>query len=158
MKKRENMYIEQVIRRYKNKKIKLYVDMDGVIADYEVGNASDFHLKRPLISNISKLEVISKINNVELFILSITRMDEGFEQKQMWLDKNAPFFKKENRVIISRESNEFINSDDLKAQYVKNLKRDGSLIIVIDDDPRVLFKIKELCEDVVLLKDTVLVD
>ena len=98
------------------------------------------------------------MENIELFILSISRMDEGVEQKQGWLDIYAPFFKKENRVIIPRESNEFKSSSELKSTFIKEIERDDSVIIVIDDDPRVLFAIKDICSDVVLLKDTVLVD
>ena len=96
--------------------------------------------------------------NIELFIFSATRMNEGFDQKQGWLDKYAPFFKKENRIIISREANNMIPSAELKAKYLKDYKRDGSVLIVIDDDPRNLKAIRNLNEDIVLLKDTVLVD
>ena len=152
------MYLKEYLERIDGKKIKMYVDMDGVIADYIVGEAEKFDLKRPLYTSISKLEEISKMENIELFILSISRMDEGVGQKQGWLDKYAPFFKKENRVIIPRESNDFKSSSELKSTFVKNIQRDDSIIIVIDDDPRVLFAIKDICTDVILLKDTVLVD
>ena len=152
------MYLKEYLKKFENKKIKMYVDMDGVIADYEVGIPHGFDKKRPLISNISKLEEISKMENVELYILSITRMDEGYNEKNIWLDQHAPFFKKENRVIISRESNNFISSPDLKSDFIKNLERDGSIIVVIDDDPLVLHKIQETSEDAILLKDTALVD
>lgn len=152
------MYLKEYLKRFENQKIKIYVDMDGVIADYEVGIPHDFDKKRPLISNISKLEDISKMENVELYILSVTRMNKGYEEKNIWLDKHAPFFKKENRVILSRESNDFIPSYELKSNFVKEIQRNGSIIIVIDDDPIVLHKIQETCNDIVLLKDTVLVD
>ncbi len=152
------MYLKELLEKYNDKKIKLYVDMDGVIADYIVGEAEKFDQKRPLYSSISKLEEISKMKNVELFILSISRMDEGVEQKQGWLDKYAPFFKKENRVIIPRESNDFKSSSELKSEFMKDIQRDNSVIVLIDDDPRILFAVKDICPDVVLLKDTVLVD
>ena len=152
------MYLKEYIKKFENQKIKMYVDMDGVIADYEVGIPYDFDKKRPLISNISKLEDISKLDNVELFILSITRMNKGYEEKNIWLDKHAPFFKKENRVIISRESNDFISSYELKSNFIKEIQKDGSVIIVIDDDPRNLKEIRKLNEDIILLKDTALID
>lgn len=152
------LYLKELLEKYNDKKIKLYVDMDGVIADYIVGEAEKFDQKRPLYSSISKLEEISKMKNVELFVLSISRMDEGVEQKQGWLDKYAPFFKKENRVIIPRESNDFKSSSELKSQFMKDIQRDNSVIVLIDDDPRILFAVKDICPDVVLLKDTVLVD
>ena len=152
------MYLKEYLEKLNDKKIRLFVDMDGVIADYIVGEAEKFDKKRPLFSSISKLEEISKMENVELFILSVSRMDEGIEQKNGWLDIYAPFFKKENRVIIPRESNEFKSSSELKSTFIKNLERDDSVIVLIDDDPRILFAIKDICDDVILLKDTVLVD
>ena len=152
------MYLKNYLKQYKDQKIKLFVDMDGVIADYIFGNAKDYDKKRPLKDSIKKLEEISKMPNIELFIFSATRYNEGLEQKQWWLDTYAPFFKKDNRIIISREANDMIESSILKANYLKDYKRDNSLIIVIDDDPKNLKEISKTNEDVILLKDTVLVD
>ena len=154
------MYIKEYLKQYEDKKVKLFVDMDGVIADYVVGAAvgRDYDTKRPLFESINKLEEVSKLPNVEMFILSCTRYNEGFEQKQVWLDKYAPFFKKENRVIVSREANNMEKTEVLKAQFMRDYPRDDSVLIVIDDDPRNLNAIKDLCDDVVLLKDTVLDD
>jgi len=152
------MYLKNYLRQYKNKKIKLLVDMDGVIADYEFGSARDYDKKRPLMASIRKLEKISEMPNVELYIFSATRKDEGIEQKHWWLDTYAPFFKKENRIIISRESNNMEESASLKANYLKDLKRDDSIIMVIEDDPKNMKEINKLNEDVILLKDTILVD
>ncbi len=150
------MYIDDVLEKYKGKKIKLYVDMDGVIADYDVGMPRDYDKKRPLISNIAKLEEISKNTNIEMNILSVTRHDKGFEEKNIWLDEFAPFFPKKNRNIISRESNGFEKSSILKANFIKGINR-NKIIIIIDDDPLVLKRIHKENEDVVLLKDTALV-
>lgn len=152
------MYLKEYLNKYKDKKIKIFVDMDGVIADYIFGSAQDYDQKRPLYDSIKKLEKISKMSNVELYILSATRYTEGIEQKKWWLDQFAPFFKKENRIIISREANSMIESAVLKANYLKDHKRDGSMIIVIDDDPKILKEIRKLNEDIILLKDTALVD
>ncbi len=152
------MYIKEYLKQYDNKKIKLFVDMDGVIADYVFESAKDYHLKRPLFDSIKKLEEISKLPNVELYIFSATRKTEGIEQKNWWLDKYAPFFKEKNRIILSREANDMIESSLLKANYLKDYKRDDSILIVIDDDPKNLREIKKLSDDVIVLKDTVLVD
>lgn len=152
------MYFEKCIEDFGNKKIKIFVDMDGVIADYQVGIPYDYDKKRPLHCNLQKLENVSKLDNVELHILSVSRMDEGVAQKNEWLDKYAPFFKYENRIIIPRESNDFKPSTELKSEFVKGIKRDGSIIIVIDDDCRILKKLHEENKDVILYKDTVFVD
>ena len=152
------MYIKEYLENFKEQNIKLFVDMDGVIADYIFGDARDYDKKKPLFDSIKKLEEISKMSNVELFIFSATRYSEGIEQKHLWLDKYAPFFKYENRIIISREENDMAESASLKAKYLKEYKRDDSVIIVIDDDPKNLKEIRKLNDDIILLKDTVLVD
>lgn len=152
------MYLKKYLDEYKDKSIKLFVDMDGVIADYVFGEAKDYDKKRPLYDSIKKLETISKMENVELYILSVTRKNEGLEQKNIWLDKFAPFFKKDNRVIISREENNMIESSILKSSFLRHFERDKSILIVIDDDPTILKEIRKNNEDIILLKDTVLID
>ena len=152
------MYLKDYLSKFDNKKIKLFVDMDGVIADYIFGSAKDYDKKRPLYDSISKLEKISKMENVELYILSSTRYSSGIEQKNWWLDNYASFFKPENRIIISREANNMRDSSTLKAEYLSNYKRDNSVLILIDDDPKNLKDVQKLNEDIVLLKDTVLID
>ena len=152
------MYLKEYLKQFKDRKIKLFIDMDGVIADYEFEKAYEYDLKRPLFDSIKKLQEVSKINNIELFIFSATRKNEGIEQKHLWLNTYAPFFKKENRIIISREENDFKESSLLKANYLKNYERDESVLIVIDDDPKNLKEINKVNDDVILLKDTALVD
>ena len=152
------MFLKEYLKQFNDQKIIIYVDMDGVIADYIVGSAQDYDKKRPLYDSISKLETISEMPNVELYILSATRYSEGIKQKNWWLDKFAPFFKPENRIILSREANNMRESSVLKAEYLTNIHRDGSVLILIDDDPKILREVKEKNSDFVLLKDTVLVD
>ena len=153
------MYLKEYIKKFENKKTKIFVDMDGTIVDYVVGNATDFTDRRPLTSSIKKLEEISKMDNVEMYIMSVTRMDVGFQEKNIWLDKHAPFFKKENRVIISRESNNMEKSHKLKCDYIRNVKREQDCkIVVIDDDCDIVHKLKEQNDDIIVLKDTVFFD
>ncbi len=151
------MYITEYIKRFKNKRIKIYVDMDGVIADFDVGNASEYDKKRPLLTNIDILREVAKNENVELFILSITRLTIGREEKNIWLDKYVEFIKPENRYIISREENNFLPSKKLKKNFIKKIARDDSVIVIIDDDPAIIDEIRKANDDVYLLKDTALV-
>lgn len=152
------MYLKDYLKQFGNRKIKLFVDMDGVVADYIFGSAQDYDKKRPLYDSISKLEEVSKMPNVELFIFSATRYSSGFDQKHRWLDTYASFFKRENRIIISREENNMTDSSILKAEFLARYERDGSILILIDDDPKNLKDVSELNDDIILLKDTVLVD
>lgn len=152
------MYLQDFLKEYNNQKIKLLVDMDGVIADYIFEDAKDYDKKRPLFTSIKKLEEVAKKPNIEMYIFSASRDNVGINQKNGWLDKYAPFFKKENRIIISREANNMMTSALLKAKYLENYMRDDSLIIVIDDDPRNLKEIRKYNDDIILLKDTALVD
>ena len=62
--------LKELIKKYDNKKIELYIDMDGVIADYNVGEASNYDKKRPLYTSINKLKEISSMTNVTMHILS----------------------------------------------------------------------------------------
>ena len=104
------------------KELVIFVDMDGVISSYDVGKPLDFLNKRPLKENINKLEKINELPNIELYILSICRKNFQIEEKNIWLDKYAPFFKRENRIIISKQETDNTSSPEIKANYLKNVK------------------------------------
>lgn len=152
------MYLQDYLNNLNSDKIVLYVDMDGVIVDYDVGNPTDYDKKRPLYSSIAKLEKISKMPNVELFILSVCRMSKGIEEKNIWLNRYASFFKKENRIILDREGNDFKHSKELKLEYIKREKNNTNTVVLIDDDVQILDEIKRNVKNIILLKDTALVD
>lgn len=91
------------IKKQKNiKKLYMFVDMDGVIADYRFGeginiknNVQGIYLKkRPIITTINNLKEINKIDWIELFILSSCLYEEQANEKVLWLQKYAPFFKR----------------------------------------------------------------
>ena len=100
----------------------LFVDMDGVIASYDVGRPYDFKNKRPLKNNINIFREIAKLDRVSLHILSVCRENYQIEEKNEWLDINAPFFEKENRVILPKEDSIYKISSELKLNYLKNYK------------------------------------
>lgn len=151
------MYLKEILNSYGDKKIKIYIDMDGVVADYDVGKPDNFEKKRPLYTSIDKLKEISFMDNVSLYILSITRKNIGIEEKNIWLDKYMPFIDKNNRFILSKEEVSK-SSSELKVAFLKNIKREDEVIILIDDDPLILKSVMDNVNDIVLLKDTVLVD
>lgn len=154
-------YFIEWLQQFKGKKVKLLVDMDGVIAHYDFGNPKDYDKKRPLRDNILKIEAATKLEDpiVTPYIFSATRFSEGTAQKNEWLDINAPFFERKNRIIISREANDNKESSLLKAEYLTNFEReDNTEIVVIEDDPKNMRAIRDTNPDVILVKDTILVD
>ena len=50
------MYLKEELLKLGDKKIRLYLDMDGTIVHYDVGKADDYHTKRPLIDRINKIK------------------------------------------------------------------------------------------------------
>ena len=141
----------------KGRKLLIFVDIDGVIASYDIGKPYDFDKKRPLITNINTLKKLNSLENCELYILSICKKDYQIKEKNDWLDLNAPFFKKENRIIISKENNNITESGILKANYLNNLNTKNQ-IILIDDDNKVLKIVKENVKNITLFQDSELID
>lgn len=152
------MYFYNLINKLsKEKKIIIYVDMDGVIASYDFGKPLDFANKRPLITNIKTLEKVSHLKNVELHILSVCRKKREINDKNDWLDKYAKFFEKDKRIILDKESNPSFTSKELKLNYLKTLNYNDK-IIFIDDDNEVLRFIRDNLKDIILFQDSELID
>ena len=51
-------FLNKIKKLSKNRTVRIYVDMDGVIADYEFGSKLLFLNKRPIMTNIKTLEKI----------------------------------------------------------------------------------------------------
>ena len=153
-------FCDLVKNKYKNVNVMMFVDMDGVITDYEVGKPLDFKNKRPLMTNINTLKEISMIANIELYILSVCRLDYQIQEKNDWLDKYAPFFKKENRIVISKESFPGIESKELKSQRLKQIFENSSdkKIVHIDDDNEVLKHIRKELPNIDIYQDSSILD
>ena len=92
-------------------------------------------------------------------ILSVCIYNSQIEDKNNWLDKYAPFFKKENRNILSKESYPGITSAQLKVNFLKNLVRDSNIkLILIDDDNEVLKAVSNSVEDIIIFQDSSIID
>ena len=131
--------------------------MDGANAAYDFGNPLDFAKKRPLLTNIKKLEEISKLENIELKILSACKKNFQIDEKNVWLDKYAPFFKQENRIILSREKYDNELSCNLKAQYLNSIDEDRQ-VILLDDDNNVLKVVSKSVDNVICIQDSEMID
>ena len=146
--------INEIKTMAKDQKIDIYVDMDGVIAEYDFGRPLDFLNKRPLLGNIKVLEEISKIPNVEMHILSICKKDSQINDKNVWLDKYAPFFKKENRNVLSKETYTDRSSSELKVDFLNNVE---SFKILIDYDNGILKEVDKKVKNISLYQDSSIV-
>ena len=152
------MYFYDLIKKMSfNDKLDIYVDMDGVIAAYEIGKPLDFNKKRPLNININTLKRISSLANVELHILSICKKDFQIKEKNDWLDKYASFFIKENRHILSKETIIGKESSEMKSNFLKSVTPNGKLCLIDDDNVLLKFIAKENPE-VLLFQDSELID
>lgn len=152
------MYFYDLIKDLsKDKKTIIYFDMDGVIASYNFGYPLNFKTKRPLTTNINVIKKVSELPNVELHILSVCVHHDQINDKNNWLDKYAPFFKKENRHILARDDVLNSTAKSLKVNYLNSIEKTNQTIMV-DDDNEVLRALRDNTEDIILLQDSELID
>lgn len=153
-----NMHFLEIINNIaKEEEIIMFVDMDGVIASYEINKPFDFENKRPLYNNINIFKTLSKNKNIELHILSICKLNKQEQEKNNWLDCYAPFFKKEHRHILSREKYSNNLAKILKKNFLEEVKTNKK-IIVVDDDNDVLYEINKNLKNIILFQDSELID
>lgn len=136
------------LQKEKNmKKIMIFVDMDGVIADYRFGEGINIKTnkpgtylnKRPIITTINNLRKISKYDNIDLSIISSCLFKEQVIEKNKWLNKYADFFKLENRIYTMSDS--FESRKQLKVDKIKEFMEQNPdvLTVLIDDTHDILF-------------------
>lgn len=153
------MYFYNKIKKLStNNELIIFVDMDGVIADYNFGHKLDFKNKRPIMTNINTLKEVSTLNNVKMCILSICKTENEVDVKNSWLDEKAPFFKKENRFIFSKECEYNLDSKTIKTNFLKKYENSDKKIIVIDDDNLILKTLKKEVKNIILFQDSSLID
>ena len=161
-----NQFYNKIKAMAKGIKINIYIDMDGVVADYDMidhkihGSEKDVYLnKRPIKTTINIIEKLSHIDNVELYIFSVSRLNNQIGGKIKWLDKNMPFIKRGNIIILSREDNNFDEPSIIKSKYYKNNPIDEKAVnIHIDDSHNVLKAIDKLDKEIIPLHISSILD
>lgn len=158
-------YFYEYIKDFKDKTINIYVDMDGVVADYDYmgyvndGSNNDIYLnKRPIMSAIKPLEEVSKLENVNIYILSVSRFASQVQGKLTWLDNNMSFIKKENINILPRDTNDFKRSKELKRDFLSERLDNDDINIHIDDSHEVMNLLKSMNKNLIILHTTSLID
>ena len=141
----------------KNKKVDMYIDMDGTIAEYHLYNPEEISRKmeeeylknEPLKNVIDVLEEISKINNIEMYILSLSKTKKITEKKKIWLKKYVPFIKDENWLILIKEIGEYSNENrnEIKGKNIELRQKDYDKSIMLDDEQVVLREAKKILND-----------
>jgi len=131
------MKFYETLDKYQNKDVDIYVDMDGVIAEYDIGNF-DYNTIRPLKTNIKRIAELIKNYNIK--ILTICKNNKIIEEKIAWLKRNIPFYNLENVIFISKEEdkNKDLSSKELKSEFLKNNINSNNINIVIDDDNEII--------------------
>ena len=155
------MYLLEEIKRIienNSNKVSIFVDMDGVVADYRFGegeniknNKPGLYLnKRPIYTTINNLQRINDEIDCEMFILSSCLYKEQAEKKSLWLAKYMPFIKKVNKIFILSEN--FESRKKLKIDKIREKLdlNECELAILIDDTHDILFlALSELKEKVI---------
>lgn len=141
----------------KNKKVDMYIDMDGTIAEYHLYNPEEISRKmeeeylknEPLKNVIDVLEEISKINNIEMYILSLSKTKKITEKKKIWLKKYVQFIKEENWIILTKEIGEYSNENrnEIKGKNIELRQKDYDKSIMLDDEQVVLREAKKILND-----------
>jgi hypothetical protein len=140
------MKILDYINENKDKIIDIYFDMDGVLAEYDIGNF-DYESIRPINTSIMFVKSLLDYKNINIYILSICKTDNVIKQKIDWFKKYMDFFNEDNILLLSKE-NKDISSEEYKSNYLKENTNKDHLNIVIDDDIRIIKAIKKNNEDI----------
>ena len=131
-----------------NKKVAIFVDMDGTIAVYNVypedkvveKMGEEYNLLEPIDYVLNILKEINQINNAYIYILSLSKSAKITEEKKLWLKKYVNFIDEKNWILIRKELGEYNkeNRDFAKAQKMKEKLNEYDHLILIDDDHKVL--------------------
>lgn len=147
------MKFYDTIEKYKDRKINIYVDMDGVIAEYDIGNF-DYNTIRPLKTNIKRIEDLIQKDNIKVKILTVCKTNAIVKEKIDWIHKNMAFFDINNAIFLSKEDENYkgISSQDLKSNYLKENTNNNEINILVDDDNSIIKRIRKNNEDIIVFQ------
>lgn len=141
----------------KNKKVAMFIDMDGTIVEYVIygdekeliNSKNNFLNAKPIDIVIDKLRKINKIENIDLYILTLAKNTRIEEEKKQWLKNNMEFIDEKRWVIINKEKNEYNkeNRDYIKAKKMEEKLKDYDALIFLDDDHKILKRAKTELKD-----------
>ena len=114
-----------------NKKVAMFVDMDGTITVYDVYPESD--VNKNMADNYQMLEPVN-------YVIDILRDRSITEEKKIWLNKYVNFIDEDKWIIVTKELGEYNkeNRDTIKAEKMKEKLNKYNYEILLDDDHKIL--------------------
>ena len=133
-----------------NNKVGMFIDMDGTINEYTLYSdatilkqmSDNYSSTEPILSVIETLEEISKIPNISLYILSLSKSVKITEEKYKWLSKYVSFIPRENWLGLTKETGGYNseNRDFIKPSKMQEKLNEYDHVILLDDDHKILRK------------------
>ena len=147
--------IENICKRYK--KVALFVDMDGTITEYKVyqsgfitNDTKELFLNaEPVNIIIDNLKAVNNIENLDIYILSLSKSKIINEEKKVWLKKYVPFIEEKNYIILVKEKGDYNqeNRTIVKAQKMKNKLDEYDYVMLLDDEHKILRETQKELQD-----------
>lgn len=143
----------------KNKKCAIFIDMDGVIVEFNPyddekikNNGKGIYLtKKPISYTIKIVKRLKKIKNLDIYILSACHYESQREEKENWIDKNLKIIDKDKRIILVKEKLNLNKKEKrlIKGKIIKNIMEEKSYdkSFYIDDSHELLRGAIEVLND-----------
>lgn len=115
--------------------ILLYVD-DKILTQM----GENYNKAKPIEEIINTLEKISKINNIDIYILSLSKNQKITEEKKIWLKKYTEFIPEKNWIILTKENGDYDhnNRNQIKSLKMKEKLNQYDHVIFLDNDHIIL--------------------
>ena len=138
----------------KNGKIAIFVDMDGTIAEFPVyqeenvakAMEEEYSKIEPINYIIDILKELGKIEDIDLYILTLSKTIKITKEKIKWLKKYVNLIQEKNWIIITKELGEYNkeNRNIVKALKMQEKLPKYDFEILLDDDHKVLKETQKL--------------